>query len=303
MPHRTPTHPGRAVDDKALSNNHTATTLAKRIEDSSDSILDMKSQNISLSSRASDSNPANAGLRHAFTEANTRPQESQTIAGSTLHEDSLDKGRLDSSDASSCESCDGHFTNAQSLREHSNEMCSASPTARSSSSKSLANGPGLHSIPTMGFAGTAITDEMPSDSLLIPATLATFTNAHLLLSAPFSCPYDEDSTEGGGGNLIDGGAGTRARQQPGQLFKACALPLRPVRPHGKPRAIKPQNHASSSDPTAADPSSDSYLLKGGFVDDDYEERDTYEEAPDFPYHPANWRKLPGPGLASPRGEQ
>ncbi|KAG8883721.1 hypothetical protein FRB97_006032 [Tulasnella sp. 331] len=141
----------------------------------------------------------------------------------------------------------------------------------------------------------------------IPASLASCKNAHLLSSAPFSRVTHDKDAEGeestkhvtdplGQTSETEVEEAERFRQL-GRLFVASTVPLRPVRPHGQPTMIRRQHEALTNGPTTA--SQPMYLLQDSFLGDEYEERDSYEEAPDFPYHPANWTKLPGPGLATP----
>lgn len=147
-------------------------------------------------------------------------------------------------------------------------------------------------------SSTSLTSDLQSP---IPASLASFKNAHLLSTAPFSrLTSDKDAEEDGKRALVASGQTSDAEtSQPRRLFEASAVPLRPVRPHGGPTMIGRQQQPLTSGPTAVP----LYLLQDSFVGDDYEERDSYEEAPDFPYHPENWTRLPGPGLATPPGEE
>ena len=120
------------------------------------------------------------------------------------------------------------------------------------------------------------------DSRWIPLTLALFKNAHLLTSTPpFQfCMY-------------------RARPQPvageddeeDQPFTRPTLPLHPVRPTVSRVSIR----SSSSSDTSSSGSEGGHIE----VESGEEERNSFDEAPEYPYHPRSWSGvLPGPGLLS-----
>ncbi|KAG8900255.1 Zinc finger and BTB domain-containing protein 8A [Tulasnella sp. 403] len=122
----------------------------------------------------------------------------------------------------------------------------------------------------------------------IPRTLALFKNAHLLTSTPpfqfcmYRSPKHPPSPD--------------SDEMEDEPFTRPTLPLHPVRPTSTSRAsIRSVASGSSSSASSSWGDNGNNSDGGGFDDD--EERDSYEEAPEFPYHPASWHgRLPGPGL-------
>ncbi|KAG8945063.1 hypothetical protein FRC04_001224 [Tulasnella sp. 424] len=130
------------------------------------------------------------------------------------------------------------------------------------------------------------------ESRWIPRTLALFKNAHLLTSTPpFQfCVYRAKSPSAVAVvNPED--------EEEDEPFTRPTLPLHPVRPSMTSRAsIRSMDSVGSAVSSGSSSSSSS---DGAEVpcDDGSEERDSYEEAPEYPYHPMSWSgKLPGPGM-------
>lgn len=129
------------------------------------------------------------------------------------------------------------------------------------------------------------------ESRWIPRTLALFKNAHLLTSTPpFQfCAYKAKSP----GAVAIASPEDEEEDEP---FTRPTLPLHPVRPSMTSRASIRSMDSVESVSSGSSSSSSSDGAEVPF-DDGSEERDSYEEAPEFPYHPMSWSgKLPGPGL-------
>ncbi|KAG9003968.1 hypothetical protein FRB93_010553 [Tulasnella sp. JGI-2019a] len=128
----------------------------------------------------------------------------------------------------------------------------------------------------------------------IPRTLAGFKNAGMLSSTPpFQfCIYRAKAAR----SEEDG---SDAEDDKLEQFTIPTMPLHPVRPtpsrHRSVRSV-----ASLSDSDESTDHEQALFLGSSLVDDDYEERNSYDPAPEYPYHPASWKgrhaKLPGPGL-------
>ncbi|KAG8932416.1 hypothetical protein FRC01_014142 [Tulasnella sp. 417] len=130
------------------------------------------------------------------------------------------------------------------------------------------------------------------ESRWIPRTLALFKNAHLLTSTPpFQfCVYRAKSPSAVA-------IASPEDEEEDEPFTRPTLPLHPVRPSMTSRAsIRSMDSVGSAVSSGSSSSSSSDGADAPF-DDGLEERDSYEEAPEYPYHPMSWSgKLPGPGM-------
>ncbi|KAG8889038.1 hypothetical protein FRB98_005935 [Tulasnella sp. 332] len=128
----------------------------------------------------------------------------------------------------------------------------------------------------------------------IPRTLANFKNAAMLSSTPpFQfCIYRA--------KLSTSEDGSDAEDDKLEQFTTPTMPLHPVRPTpSRHRSVRSAASLSDSDDSSSDHEQVPFLGTS-LVEDDYEERNSYEAAPEYPYHPANWKgkhaRLPGPAL-------
>lgn len=134
----------------------------------------------------------------------------------------------------------------------------------------------------------------------IPRTLALFKNAHLLTSTPpFQfCIYRAKRNNNNGSSPHQHESDEADEDDEEDVpFTTPTLPLHPVRPTmASRRSVR--SVATTDSGSSSDESSPARSIRSAFtLDDDYEERNSYEAAPEYPYHPMNWPgKLPGPGL-------
>ncbi|KAG8988962.1 hypothetical protein FRB90_002468 [Tulasnella sp. 427] len=127
----------------------------------------------------------------------------------------------------------------------------------------------------------------------IPRTLALFKNAHLLTSTPpFQfCMYKAKPVEDA--EVVD----PEDNGEP-EPFTRPTVPLSPVRPSITSRAsIRSVDSVESAESSGSSSSSsdDAEVPTDDGMEE--EERDSFEAAPEYPYHPMSWSgKLPGPGM-------
>ncbi|KAG9051232.1 hypothetical protein FS837_010519 [Tulasnella sp. UAMH 9824] len=186
---------------------------------------------------------------------------------------------------------------------------SSAPAPSSSSATAVLSPVAQPAVPASMMAADApkkdkkrkATSEKPSprrkrhanfESRWIPRTLALFKNAHLLTSTPpFQfCMYKAKSP----GAVAIANPEDEEEDEP---FTRPTVPLHPVRPSMTSRAsIRSMDSVESAVSSGSSSSSSSDGAEVPY-DDGSEERDSYEEAPEYPYHPMSWSgKLPGPGL-------